>query len=73
MTGKSQLLVCGAAISTYLSYSGVSPTIFQPVSFRHSHVIIRNSGVMIGVLKTVRFIMGAATFSWAPGAAVIDK
>lgn len=53
MRGKSQLLVCGAPISTYLGWEIVLPTAFHPVNFNMRIAMRRSKGVIIGVENTV--------------------
>jgi hypothetical protein len=54
VNGRSQLLVCGAAIKTHLLASaGRWPSIFQPLKRKKLMENCRNSVLMMGVLNMV--------------------
>src|SRR5690554_2615573 len=66
MSGKSQLLVCGAAISTKRAFSIGRPTTLQPMSLRMPMASQRSSGVMMGVEKTVLRMAASVSVYWLP-------
>ncbi|HET8711249.1 MAG TPA: hypothetical protein VFM32_07725, partial [Spongiibacteraceae bacterium] len=53
ISGKSQLLVCGAPISMYLRSFGNEPTTRQPMIFRIIVATSCNSCLKIGTRKSV--------------------
>ena len=61
--GKSQLLVCGAAIATYFGMSGGLLMTFQPENFRKVLPNMANNAAKNGLLK-ITLRDGRAEINW---------